>query len=353
MGNVINKSKAELEKKRKLLQRFSDEGLTIPAVLKRPPFNKMKQKQVRNLIMDVGIKFKRAKAGFPSERGTTLPMKEEDQKISPEDQKLLDDMKRNYSPAELKAMQSKQSISGTGRIVVPDIHFDGERFRGLVISDSHIGAKAFKEKYFDQAIAEGKKEGCEALFCPGDQTEGLHVARKGHAFELDLLGYDPQRDEAVKQYSKWDKPQYHIGGNHDEWFLKHNNANIAQDICDRIPNATYMGIHFGEVKIKGQKVHLLHGLRGSSYALSYRPQKDIEEIRPDDKPKVYIQGHYHKWLSFFYRSVWGILPGAICMQSDWMKAMGLGNHTGFAIFDMWVNKGGVSKFRTQFYPFYS
>jgi len=266
---------------------------------------------------------------------------------------VMRQLETQYTLPELKQI-AKGGRVVVGQTKVPDIHFDGTRFRFGCISDMHTGSKYLMPQHWDLAVKTMKDEKVECVFIPGDVTEGLKLQRTGHAFELELLGFAPQKSRAVELLSMINTPLYVIGGNHDEWFINANNANVVEDICQEVPQANYLGYHEGDVTLKDKVVaRMFHGLKGSAYAISYSPQKTIEEIPGGDKPNIFIQGHYHKYATFFYRHVHVIMPGAICTQSAWMKSKSLGNHTGFTITDVWINKDGISKINTTFYPYYS
>jgi len=159
---------------------------------------------------------------------------------------------------------------------------------------------------------------------------------------------------AINIFSQWtDSPIYAIDGNHDRWFIKSNGAMIVKDIATALPNFNFLGHDEGDISLKGMAtLKLWHGEDGNSYALSYRVQKIIESFTGGEKPSLMLCGHTHKYVKLFERNVHAISVGCIEAQTSWMRGKKIAAHVGFSIFDVWVNKSGISKIRETWYPFY-
>jgi len=264
----------------------------------------------------------------------------------------LNKISEQYSDSELKA------ISNGGRIIpgseqVPIIDFDGKHIRIGCITDTHIGHKRFCKDRLFSAFEEFKKEKVDFITHCGDVTEGMSH-RQGHIYELDQLGYDAQKAEAIDLFGQWtDTDIYAIDGNHDRWFLKSNGALIVKDIANSLDNFTFLGHDEGDISLGGKAtIKLWHGEDGSSYALSYRLQKILESMSGGEKPSILLAGHVHKYVNIFERNVYALSVGALEAQTKWMRGKRISAHVGFCIIDVWVNKLGVSKFSTTWYPFY-
>jgi len=173
-------------------------------------------------------------------------------------------------------------------------------------------------------------------------------------YELSHIGYAAQKEHAIDVLKQWtNTPMYLISGNHDCWFKKSNGADIVSDVCDMIPNATYLGEHEGNINLDGKgSLKLWHGGDGNSYAISYRLQKVIESITGGEKPNVLIAGHTHKSMYLYDRHVHIYSAGSIQKQTPWMRGKRIASHTGFWIIDVWMNNNGVSKTRGQWFPMY-
>ncbi len=261
-----------------------------------------------------------------------------------------------FSEAELKSIAEGSRII-PGEHSSPKLNFDGEKVTFGAMGDTHIGSVYFKEELLEQAIEECDKQNCQFICHTGDLTDGMS-RRPGHVYELKDIGYQRQKERAVRCFSQWRKHWYFIDGNHDRWYVENNNSGaiIAKDICNELNHfeqgATFLGHDEGIITLGDIKIMLWHGIDSSSYATSYRLQKLVEAFSGGEKPNVLLAGHVHKQGYFFERNIHCISTGAICLQSRWMRGKRLANHSGFWIITMWMNEKGVSKFQPTWYPFY-
>jgi predicted phosphodiesterase len=263
--------------------------------------------------------------------------------------------------ADLYSDKELETIAKGGRLVpgmkkVPVVDFDGERIRIGAMSDTHLGSKYTHPEFIHQAFEEFRKEGVDMVVHVGDVTEGMSK-RDGHVYELSHIGYHQQKAHAIEVLGEWtETPAYAIDGNHDRWYMQNSDtgAIIVSDICDALPNWTFLGHDEGDISLGGvATLKLWHGLDGSSYALSYRLQKIIESLSGGEKPSVLLCGHVHKYVHIFERMVHAVSVGCMQRQSQWMRGKRLAAHVGFCIMDVYINKSGVCKFANTFYPFYT
>ncbi len=265
----------------------------------------------------------------------------------------------SYSDKEIEAI-AKGGRLMPGMMKVPIVSFEGQRIRWGGMGDSHNGSLYSDPDYQYKAFEQFKKAGVDFITHGGDVCEGMSN-RAGHIYELSHLGYDRQKELSKEIYSQWsDTPIYFVSGNHDRWFIKSAGAYIVKDICSELNAATgedryiYLGEDEGDISLKGlSTLKLWHGEDGSSYALSYRIQKIVESLSGGEKPGVMMFHHVHKFVYIFERMIHCVSAGAMQRQTKWMRSKRLASHTGFTINDAWVNKEGIAKFRTQFYPFYT
>lgn len=257
-----------------------------------------------------------------------------------------------YTDKELGA------IARGGRIVpgidkVPIVDFGREKITVGVISDTHLGSAYTDPSLVFQAFDEFDSADIDMLVHSGDVTEGMSN-RDGHVYELSHIGYAAQKGHAIEVMEQWDKtPMYMVSGNHDLWFKKSNGADIVDDICNAIPNATYLGEHEGDISLEGKGIlKLWHGGDGNSYSISYRLQKIVESITGGEKPSVLVAGHTHKSMYLYDRHIHIYSAGAIQQQTQWMRGKRIASHTGFWIIEMWMNDVGVGKTRGQWFPAY-
>jgi predicted phosphodiesterase len=231
--------------------------------------------------------------------------------------------------------------------------FEGEDFKLLALSDTHIGSMYFDDDFLLAAMAEGRKQGCTAMLHGGDVVEGMST-RPGQIYELTQVGYAAQRNKAVELLKQWERPLYFILGNHDLWTNTKSGVgtDLGEDLALRIPQSTYLGIHEGTVKVNGATFMLWHGEDGSSYASSYRVQKIIEAFTGGEKPNVLLTAHTHKALYLFDRNIHAVSTGSIQRQSGFMRYKRLAAHTGFWIIGGKIRDGEIVQFTPTWYPFY-
>jgi predicted phosphodiesterase len=263
---------------------------------------------------------------------------------------VVEQILSQYSDAELKAIaKGGLGIQGSRRSVVTR---DGETIKFGFLTDTHIGSKYFHRENLDEAFSTFDSEGCEFIVHSGDVTEGMSN-RPGHVYELTEIGYTAQRDKAVELLSEWERPFYFIDGNHDRWFIKSSGAFIVDDIVSHLPNAEYLGSDEGEVIVNGAVIRLYHGEDSSSYATSYRLQKLIESFTGGTKPNVLLCGHTHKQGYFFDRNIHVVSGGCIQNQSKWMRGKRIAAHTGYWIIEMTITDDGVTRFKPEWFPFFT
>jgi predicted phosphodiesterase len=258
-----------------------------------------------------------------------------------------------YSDNELKA------IAQGGRIIpgienVPIVSFEGTTIRFGAISDTHIGHTRFDESRLMQAYEEFAKKDIEFIVHCGDVTEGMSN-HPGQIYELSHIGYDRQKDEAIRLFGQWkDTPIYAVSGNHDRWYMKSCGANIVKDIDNELENFHFIGHDEGDISLNGRAtLKLWHGEDSNSYALSYRLQKIIESFSGGEKPSVMLCGHTHKYAKIFERNVHAVSVGCLQSQSAWMRSKRIAAHVGFAIFEIVVNDEGIAQITETWYPFYA
>jgi hypothetical protein len=97
---------------------------------------------------------------------------------------------------------------------------------------------------------------------------------------------------------------------------------------------------------------LLHPGGGSSYALSYRPQKIIESLEGGSKPNMLAIGHHHKAEMLpSYRNVCGVQVGTFERQTPFMARQGLAAHVGGWVIEVHVGEG-CNRIKGEFVAFY-
>jgi len=269
------------------------------------------------------------------------------------DSKLVARLREIYSPEELERIALGDGLSRP--IDVPKISLHGEHHKMLVLSDTHIGSAYAPSEWHVAASEVAKSENCECVLHCGDLTEGMRIKRIGtQMYELSELGFEKQKEKAIRLMSIYNLPIYAISGNHDAFFHEYMDADIVKAVAAEVPNMTYLGYDTADIDIEGAKIRLWHGGDGSnSYALSYRLQKVIESLPGGTKPAILLAGHVHKFIYFFDRNIHAISCPSMQAQTPWMRGKKMAAHTGFIVLDFDVKDGCVCNLSVKLYPFYT
>lgn len=226
--------------------------------------------------------------------------------------------------------------------------------RFAILGDTHIGSLYFSEAALHAFADHCKREGVTAIYHAGDVIDGHRVYR-GQEFELRDLGLEAQLDRLEKVWPTGFKTHF-ITGNHDASFKALAGVSVGTLIEQRRDDMIFLGEDQAQVQFQtpsGQyTLGLLHPGGGSSYALSYRPQKIIDALEGGAKPNMLVIGHHHK-AEFLpaYRNVAAIQAGTTQRQTPFMARGGLAAHVGGWIVDVWV--GDLhNRIRPEFVAFY-
>jgi hypothetical protein len=229
--------------------------------------------------------------------------------------------------------------------------------RVAVFGDTHFGSR-FEEwdglkVYAQECLSAGTEHALHA----GDVLEG-HRLYRGQEYETDAHGWEEQSNRFADRVSNLDFgcPVSFITGNHDISFLRASGINVGSwlETSAKVvarKDWRFLGQDQGRVDIGGIDWMLLHPGGGSAYALSYRPQKIVEQIEGGSKPDVLLIGNFHKAEMIpSYRNVCAIQVGCFQRQTPFMLTKGLSAHMGGWIIDAAKNKGTVD-IRARFISF--
>ena len=239
---------------------------------------------------------------------------------------------------------------------VPVIEYMGEAARWGVVSDPHLGSLWERPDLLLKAYEIMHQEGITRVFHAGDMCEGSGM-RRGHEHEVSVVGADNQVKHVHDVYPQIEGMTTHfILGSHDLSFKVAAGHNIGERLAER-KDLIYLGGETADVPIKiGETtviVRIAHPGKGTSYALSYQPQKYIEALSGGRKPDILFLGHYHKALFMpMYRNVPSFLCGCLQSQTDWMRRGMLAAEMGFWIVAVGTTNQGLAKVTGTWYPFF-
>jgi predicted phosphodiesterase len=224
-----------------------------------------------------------------------------------------------------------------------------------VMSCTHYGSLFSNIQGAHDFYAECKRQGAKFVLHCGDMLDGYKM-HKGMEFEQSDIGWNAQA-KRFEEEAPDTLPTHFITGNHDESLKKLAGLRPGEELARRRSDWNYLGSCSGRIALDaggGKKcvVDLMHPGGGSSYALSYRPQKLVESLEGGSKPDILLIGHYHKaeWLPA-YRNVCVVQAGCFQWQTPFMRDLALAAHVGG-----WIIRAKIGKrcnvFGGQFIAFY-
>jgi len=230
----------------------------------------------------------------------------------------------------------------------------GKKARFGLIGDTHIGSKYDNLQRLNFAYKVFQARGIKTVYHTGDIVDGEKMYR-GQEYELRIHGAKDQADEVIKRYPRFKGINtFFITGNHDLSFYKTAGIDIGEIIATKRPDMHYLGREDAEIKLaKNVKLRLLHPGKGTAYAISYHPQKIVENMLGGRKPNILAIGHFHK--SEFIpnlRNIQVFQTGTLQSQTPFMARNFLSAHMGFWDVEVTMNKKGVAGIKSEFIPFY-
>lgn len=219
-----------------------------------------------------------------------------------------------------------------------------------VLSDTHLGTKESQPHLINKVYQEAYDRGIETVLHCGDLLDGDYTAiRKEQIYQLFLRGFDEQVGYVIDNYPCVDGIKtYFIQGSHDETHLKNGGATPGYWISKTRPDLIYLGQDNATITLNNVKIEMDHPGGGCSKSLSYKPQQTIEGMISGNKPKILLQGHYHKYYYMFYRNVHSFLIPCLCAQSQFMRKNKMANIMGAVFLDIHSDsKGNIHMLKTD------
>ena len=247
------------------------------------------------------------------------------------------------------------------QIVIPDrkeIHkpWNGEKIiRFGLMGDTQINSKYTQLTYLHKLYDIYQSEGIADVYHAGDIDEGEQM-RQGHQYECYNQGADDHTAEIIRVYPKRNNMTTHfITGNHDHSIIKRCGYDIGYKIAQERPDMKYLGKSSAIIHLTDNcTMELSHPIDGSAYAISYKMQKAIDAMSGGEKPNILATGHYHKQEYIFYRNVHAAQTGCLQAQTPFMRGKQIAAMMGGWIIEIHVDdKGTITRFKSEFIPFYN
>jgi len=239
-----------------------------------------------------------------------------------------------------------------------------KEFRIGVVSDTHLGSYYEDLKSLEEMYTIFKKEGIKYVFNCGDLTDGIGVYRGQENF----LKHSTTTEQARyfnKNYPKIEGIEnIVITGNHDLKQFERGGMDVGELIIkggrcgddvsfDGREDIKYLGRYAGRVVFNNVKIDLVHPDYGFTYAISYSPQKYINELEGGSKPDILLFGHLHRLMYMNYRNIHLFMAGAFQKQSDYLKRKGIQPAIGGWIINIMIDrKKRLHRIKPEIYRFF-
>jgi hypothetical protein len=277
--------------------------------------------------------------------------------------KTLEQFEEQHGQTKIGQLSAAlDAVARERRGVDLEIPSDDNTIRFAVCGDTQFGSLYEAAEEFRAFLALCGSLGVSTVLHTGDVLDG-HGIYRGQEFELHKHGLDAQLAwfEEVAPSGPDSPDVYFITGNHDASFAVRVGVDIGAAINARNPHWHSLGRDSGRVMLRsadgrGYEVMLLHPGGGTAYALSYRPQKTVEQLEGGHKPQMLCIGHYHKAEYIpSYRNVAVIQSGCFQWQTPFMVRGSIAAHVGGWIIE--VMPGGPDALynivKPQFVSFYN
>jgi len=238
----------------------------------------------------------------------------------------------------------------------PDITpYKGNKYRIGFIADTQIGSRYQQLTHLHTFYKICQEQGICDIFHCGDIVDGQHMYN-GQEYELFLHGCDAQTEYCINQYPEYkDITTYFICGNHDESHYKLAQYDIGKHLSNQRKDMRNLGFYGAFIDFADTKnlIYLHHGTGGVAYARSYKIQKIIEQLAPDQKPFMLFEGHYHVSCHIpEYRNVFAWQMPCFQSQTPYLKAKGLYPEIAGLIIEFMLNEGKPVEYHSMVIPFH-
>ena len=279
------------------------------------------------------------------------------------DKKIIDALKTSYL-SDNQLHEIIQQVKHPQTMLKKDSYsFSGDHVKIGVVGDTHLNNIFSRLDFLYYTYERFKEANVAFVIQTGDIEDGLDMHRD-QRYQLRVLGIDLIAAYVAHVYPETGIVTHYIPGNHDETCFTSSGADICERISQLRPDLNLLspvdlsqdeehirkemvlkfGWREGNIMLDKKnncKLTVYHPGKGTAYALSYQIQKHTEMLSSDEKPKLYIIGHYHKMEKTIYRNVHILQAGTTQSQTKWMRAQGINAMIGSHILDIYIKNDGT------------
>lgn len=232
-----------------------------------------------------------------------------------------------------------------------------------LVADTHLASKEAREDALHLQYDLFQREGITTVLHAGNLIDG-HIPGLNTESVI-VASVDGQTQYACDNYParKGITTYFITGDDHEAWFMKQglNWGAYMQMVAERNgrQDLKYVGhveadIEFFTEGGASTILKLQHPGGGSSYARSYKAQKQVESFQGGEKPAILVQGHYHVAGYVFDRNVHVIGMPGFQDQTIFARKKQLRMEIGGVLLEFKQNPedGAVTRFRPEFNMFF-
>lgn len=193
--------------------------------------------------------------------------------------------------------------------------------------DLHAASKYCRWDVRADLMKRSEDMGAQAILDTGNWIDGVS---RFNIHDIEAVGMHAQLKLLAANYPKCKVPTYAItGADHEGWYIKSSGIDVGYDCQNVMRDAghawTNLGYLEADIILKNANsgatciCRVAHPGKGTSYAVSYRPQKIIESYEGGEKPAILFLGHYHKIDFGLIRNVWYGQTGCQQDQTPFMR----------------------------------
>ena len=240
-----------------------------------------------------------------------------------------------------KKIISKKNIVRTTKHIKPEIE-DLNHIKICVVSDTHLCTNIQQLGLLNEVYKEAYNRKIKTFLHCGDLLDGdFTKIRPDQNYQLFKRGFDEQTMYAVEMYPYIEGAKtFFIEGSHDQTHVKNGGATPGLWISKLREDMVYLGTPEATIDLGNVKIKMQHPGGGCARSLSYKPQIAIDEMDSNDKPNIFLQGHFHKAYGGVYRNVHFWLVPSFMNQSGFMKLNNLKSIVGAYFMDIYADKKG-------------
>lgn len=215
-------------------------------------------------------------------------------------------------------------------------------FRFGAFGDLHAASKYTRWDVREDLHERAHRFEAQAILDTGNWIDG---EKSFNRYDLEVNGLDAQVRLLANRYPRSKIPTYAVtGADHEGWYCKSEGIDVGRYTESIMRDAghawTNLGYMEADIVLRNANsgatciLRVMHPGGGSSYALSYRPQKIIESFEGGEKPAVLLMGHYHKIDFGLVRNVWYVQTGSQQDQTPFMRQKSIEAHVGGFLIEM-------------------